>query len=108
MSVAANTCDFPFVSELPKREQKKVLSLWDELDALTHHVRENGMPITIPMVAVALGVSRPRVHQFIDAGRLETIVIAGKVHVTKPSLYAFAARERVNGRPFGWRKDSDK
>jgi len=105
MSVAATTFDFPFVSELPKREQKKVKTFWEELDEIAELIEEKGMPVPIPMCAYALGVSRVRIHQLIEMGRLETMIYGGKTHVTKRSLYAFAQLNRPVGRPLGSTKD---
>jgi hypothetical protein len=104
----AESFDFPFLADLPVREQKKVENVWDELKQIAALISEKGMPVPIPMCASALRVSQARIHQLIEGGRLETMSYGGRTHVTKRSLYAFANQERPSGRPLGWRKYPEK
>jgi len=99
--------DFPFVSDLPKREQKKVSSVWDELEIIASLVKENGPPVPHSMCALALGVSKQRIYQLVESGRLKTMEYGGQKHVSRNSLYEFATQERKAGRPVGWRKYPD-
>lgn len=108
MNDTADIQDFPFVSELTKRETKKVASVWDELEVIVTIVKENGPPVPMSMCAVALGVSKARVHQLVQAGRLKTIEYGGQRHISRNSLYDFARQERLPGRPVGWRKHPEK
>lgn len=50
-------------------------------------------------VALVLDVSRQRVQQLIDAGRIATVQIRGREYVPVAALEAFWADERKNGRP---------
>lgn len=92
--------EFPFVSELPKREVNKVRSLWDELYDFAVQVSTHGVPVPPTAAARLLGVSNARVYQLIDAGRLKTITDpAGRQAVTLNSLRVWAEAEHKNGRP---------
>jgi hypothetical protein len=51
--------------------------------------------------SVALGVSRQRVHQLMQGGRLPFVEILGRPYVACDHLEAFAAVDRLVGRP-GW------
>jgi uncharacterized protein (UPF0261 family) len=95
----AETANFPFVAELPKREQKKVLSAWDVLAEFQRLTEEHGVLVPPRLVAKCLSVSKQRVHQFMTEGRLQVIDVNGHPFVTKNSVVAFAETERKGGRP---------
>jgi excisionase family DNA binding protein len=52
------------------------------------------------MVAKLLGVSRQRVGQLVEAGRIAVVRLAGHQYVPYDALRYFLAEERKNGRPF--------
>lgn len=52
------------------------------------------------MIAKLLGVSRQRVGQFVEEGRLATVTLGGHQYVPYEALRYFLADERKNGRPF--------
>ena len=92
--------DFPFVQELPKREQKKVASVWDQIQEIKRAIEDKGLLIPAPMAAELLGLSRQRVHMFASEKRLEAVYVNGHPFITEASLVEFAKVERKNGRPF--------
>jgi hypothetical protein len=53
------------------------------------------------VAAVAIGVSRQRVYQLIDQGRLPTFEILGKIYLPCDEVEAFAAVERDAGTRYG-------
>ena len=58
---------------------------------------ENGGLLTQAMVAQALGVSRARVNQYVERGRLATVSVNGRRYVSVASLELFLTEERKNG-----------
>jgi predicted XRE-type DNA-binding protein len=61
--------------------------------------REHGGLATQAMIAEALGVTRSRVGQFVNEGRLTTVEALGRRWVTVSSFEMFLTEERKNGRP---------
>lgn len=94
------TPQFPFVSELPKREKRKVENVWDRLAQMREAVDAHGMLIPPVMVASLLNVSRQRVHQFTQDGRLKMVQVNGQPMITEDSVVELAKAERKAGRPF--------
>jgi hypothetical protein len=82
----AQTMDFPFVEELPKRERSKIATLWDRFHELRAITEEKGMLLPIPFCAALLGISRQRVDQLTRDGRLERVELDQAVFVTEKSL----------------------
>jgi len=60
--------------------------------------REHGACATPAMVAAAIGVSRQRVHQLVNAGRIATVDVAGHPMIPLAALELFLTEERRNGR----------
>lgn len=83
--------DFPVV------QQKTAARSWIRkyLDASIEH----GTLCTQAMTGRALGVSRSRVGQLIDAGKLASVNVGGMRFVPAASLDLFLTEERPNGRP---------
>lgn len=96
----ATANDFPFVDELPKREKKKVLNVWDQLAEMRKVIDEKGVLIPPVMVAKLLGLTRQRIYQFMQEGRFETVEFNGQMFITENSIVEFAKTERKTGRPF--------
>ena len=93
--------EFPFVSELPKREQKRVRSVWDVIREFGELQEREGALIPLAVAASALGVSRQRVWQITEEGeRLRRVDFEGHAFVTEKSLIEFGRLERKRGRPF--------
>lgn len=99
MSSQISISEFPFVSELPKREKSKLRTLWEELEAMHAVVEQSGVPVPPSAAAELLAVSRQRIHELITDGKLDTVEFAGKRYVTQASLEAWAEAEHKTGRP---------
>lgn len=57
-------------------------------------------PLATPaMVAAALGVSRQRIHQLIEQGRLATVNVGSERMIPAVALDSYWTDERKNGRP---------
>jgi hypothetical protein len=95
----AATADFPFVQELPKRERSKLATLWDLLNEARVATQEHGTPIPVGFAAELLGVSKQRVSQLLDQGKLTTVMLNDQRFVGENSLVAWAKSERIVGRP---------
>lgn len=95
----ATVNEFPFVSELTVREKSKVAKLWDHFQELKAITAEKGILVPPGLVAQLLGVSRQRVHQLIEAGKLEAVLVGDKSFITENSLKAWAEAEHRTGRP---------
>ena len=96
----ATVNDFPFVADLAKAERKEVRSVWSELDRIADAVELHGVVLPQTFVADLLSVSRTRVAQLIDTGRLDAVEISGRRFVTEKSLRRWASSIHKNGRPF--------
>lgn len=95
----ADVAEFPFTSELPKRQRTRLQSLWDQLSEIRAVVESKGMLIPASMAAKVLGVSRQRVHDLIKEGRLENVEMNGHNFITEASVVDYAKSERKAGRP---------
>jgi len=95
----AEAFDFPFVSELPKREKTKFRKIWDTFQALRALTAEKGTLVPSSLAAKILGVSRQRVDQLIQEGRLECHSVDGHNFISEASFVEFAKQERKTGRP---------
>jgi hypothetical protein len=93
--------EFPFVAELPKREVRKVRSLWEEFKDMVAVVEERGAMLPPQAVADLLGVSRQRILELVDNGRFKPFVFRGHKYIFEDEIVAFAESERKNGRPCG-------
>lgn len=65
------------------------------MDAIERH----GPMIERAHIPVVLDVSKQRVHQLVEQGRIATVVVQGRVFVPLASLELYLADERKNGRP---------
>ncbi len=92
--------EFPFVDALPRREKAAVKTAVDVLNDWREATRLHGSLVPTSMVAAVLNVSKQRVHQLIQHGRLVTVVFGGHNYVTELSLNDLASSERKSGRPF--------
>ncbi len=82
---------FPVIAEQAKPKS----ALRQYIDATEKH----GPLVAPAMIAAAIGVSRQRVWQFINEGRLPSIVICGDRWIPATSLEMFWTEERRVGRP---------
>lgn len=95
----ADLSEFPFVSELPKREARRVRSVWDQWEEIKTIIAHRGALVPITFAGKLGGVSKQRVYQLIDAGKLEHVQLGNHGFVTESSLMEWVKSERKTGRP---------
>ena len=88
--------DFPFMAEMPKREKTRRQRLLDEYHAFCSLMSGN-LPFLLSDAAVFLGVSRQRVWQLCESGRLERVEFLGKPWVTGQSVMKMMKELRKTG-----------
>lgn len=86
--------DLPTV-KLPKRVKSK----WEELNELCDLVDKHGPIIPLSMAGELLDVSRSRVWQLVQVGKLPTVEFRGRAWVAEREIRAFVEVKRPNGRP---------
>lgn len=91
--------EFPFVAELPKREQKRVATIWERWRVLSELTKTHGSLIPTTVAAALLGVSKARLCVLLNEERLERVRFDSYTYVTENSLLAFVKEERRVGRP---------
>jgi len=95
----AEALEFPFTAAMPKREKSKLAKCWELLQRMKAISATEGDLVPVMMCAKLLGISRSRVDQFVQDGRLKRYDIDGHVFLTENSIVEFAKSERKNGRP---------
>lgn len=95
----AQALEFPWMQDLPKREKSKVAKAVDLVKEFTDLQRKHGALVPASMVATVLNVTRARVLQFIEEGRLPAVMFRGSWYVGEDDLRAFGKLERKVGRP---------
>lgn len=93
--------EFPFVSELPKREKSRLQQFWDRFKEIKALAEQKGIMVPPFVAAELLGISRQRVHELMQDGRLERVEWRGQVFITEHDLVEYASAERKAGRPCG-------
>lgn len=93
----ATAHEFSFVNELPKREKSRWAKLWEQFQRASDSAAQHGIILPQAAAAQLLGVSRQRVFQLVEEGRLQTVELAGCRYVTESSIRAFAEAERRSG-----------
>jgi len=91
--------EFPFVADLPKREKTKLASLWDNFQEIKTVTEAHGMLVPVSLAAELLGISRQRIHELMEAGRLQRVEFRGRAYMTEDQLHEYARAERKAGRP---------
>lgn len=92
--------EFPFVENLPKREVKKIESIWDRVQSYQDIVSQDGAPITFQIAADLLGISKQRVYQLEPQAGFKIIPLPnGDRAIAYHSLLQFAKKQRSPGRP---------
>lgn len=98
MSEAVNmVAEFPFVGELPKREKTRRMKLVEAIEQLEARTREKGPVIPQSLAAEILGVSRARICQLVDAGRIESFLLNGTRFLFAKSFLEFCKEDRPTG-----------
>lgn len=83
---------------IPKSEKSKAMKALDQVREFARLNRERGL-VPLFMLPGCLGVSQQRVDQFVQAGRLETVLLNGHRYVAEAELARFVSEERKTGRP---------
>ena len=100
MNTAAETPAFPglldSVETKPKGKLRRLLDVIEERDRLA---KERGGLISQHEIADLCGVTRGRVWQWVEEGRLETVQVGQTRLVLVESFKEFARKERPPGRP---------
>lgn len=95
------TSEFAFMDGLPKREKTHRMKLLDVLAELEARSKIKGPVVPQSLAAEIIGVSRQRVAQFIDEGRIDAFTLNGSRFVFVRSLHDFLkAGPRPPGRPW--------
>lgn len=97
----ADATEFPFVADLPKREQKKVRSVLEQWREFKVIVESKGHLIPPSTAAQIASVTRGRIYQLMDVGTLEVVRLQGHCFVTEASFTAWITSPRKDGRPAG-------
>lgn len=95
----AEALEFAFAPGLTKREKSNVAKAVDLVKEFTDLQKRHGALVPAAMVAGVLNLSRERVRQFIDEGRLKAVNFRGSYYVGEDDLREFAKLERKTGRP---------
>lgn len=93
--------EFPFVSQLPKREKSRYEIFWERLQRTKAELDKHGPCWPVAIAASVLGVSKQRIHQLMDAGQLVRVDVEGHPYIPEESIFEFARTERKAGRPCG-------
>jgi hypothetical protein len=92
--------DFPFVRSLPKRKQSVIGQAWRALQDFRRLTDEHGGLFPPAAAQGFLGVSKQRISQLCQAGKLETLQAYGRIYITGNSIEVWAKEERdPGGRP---------
>lgn len=81
---------------LPRKEKSK----WEQLREMQEITRERGALLPTGLAAEVLDLSRQRLFQLLEAGRISQHEFFGRKWVTEKDLLDFAKSERKPGRPW--------
>jgi len=95
----ATATEFPFVEALPKREKSKLAKVWEMLAEFSDAQKREGALVPVMLAARVLDLSRTRIDQICEDGRLRRVVVDGHVFISEASILSFARSCRVHGRP---------
>jgi hypothetical protein len=89
-------------ASVPRPDPRKGTKAWKEMELQRFYAlaRQHGGLTTGFFVGVALGVSKQRVYQLVEAGKLQTYEVLGKKLFACDEIEEFAAIERKPGRPW--------
>jgi hypothetical protein len=96
------------VASLPKKERSRYEQMMDRYRKVKAIVEKKGMIIPAQLAAKILCVSRQRLADLYDEGRIERVDLDGHVYVTEDTLVAYAQSERKAGRPSKFVSECDK
>lgn len=92
--------EFPFVQSMPKAKRSLIAEAWEKVRRLQAANLEEGGLLPVMVAARALNVTRSRIDQLVEAGKLRRFEIEGHVFISGRSVaeYAWDERKRT-GRP---------
>jgi len=93
------THEFPFVEDLPKREQSRFSRFVDRWQVFKELQAAHGILVPTGLALKLADVSRQRIHQLADSGILQGVRFEGKLYITEDSLIEWLQNERQTGRP---------
>jgi hypothetical protein len=91
--------EFAFVEALPKREAKAVHSVTEAWNEFQITLQQKGSVIPPGVAAKMANVSRQRLHQLVQDGRLESVSILNHSFITARSFTDWVSSPRLGGRP---------
>jgi hypothetical protein len=97
----ASQLEMPYIGSLTVKEKSKVAKLWEHLTEVRKITEQKGTILPQHLVADILQISKQRVGQLVDDGRLEAVEVHGVRYVTADSVEVCAKTERNSkgGRP---------
>ena len=95
--VNAEAPTFGFVSDIPVTEKSELGKVLDVMKEFREVTAQRGPVIPVTVAAEMLGVSRSRVCQFMDSGRLQYYVLGDMRHPFLNSVEAFLRQPRLKG-----------
>ena len=99
MSEAAMMGEFGFVATLPKTEERPK-SAWEKWAEIKRVIDAEEGLVPVRLAVEMLGVSRQRVYELIEEGKVKTFDVVGQQFISFKSLSAWAHSERKAGKPF--------
>lgn len=89
--------EFPFVAEMPRGEKSKLVKLWDRVTEFRRVSVVEGGLVTVSIAARMLDISRSRIDQLVQAGRLRAVPFEGHVFISGTSIEEFGDKEKSKG-----------
>jgi len=96
----AAATEFAFVEALPKREKSRLVKCWEFAKEISRISETEGDLLPVSFACKLLDVTRSRIDQFVQDGRLKRFDVDGHVFITSNSIVECAKIERKHGRPF--------
>jgi hypothetical protein len=87
-----------FIERLTKVQQERLRTVWQRWEEAKIIMRTKGALIPTGFAARLANVSRQRINQIVEDGRLERVEIDGHFFITEKSFDAWVASERKAGR----------
>ena len=95
-----DTLEFPFVERMTERKKSRWARMWEGFQTFKALQEKHGMLIPACMAADLGGVSRQRVWQLFDEGKLQRVDYGGHVYVSEASFQTWLESERhAGGKP---------
>jgi hypothetical protein len=92
-----DTAEFAFTKEMPKREKSKWENFWEVFKEMKSLQATEGMLIPLPLAAHLCNLSRQRVVEIAEDGRLKRVMIHSHAYITENSMVEFLKTVRGPG-----------